>query len=79
MKPSDALSEVRKDLTEAFGEGLTARILFNARDTVGAPVIGLEKGKFIEIVRAVSADERVKGMWGDFGAKEKLKKWETLV
>ena len=79
MKPSEALTEVKNDLTTSFGDGLTARIIFNARDITKASIFGLDKNKYIELIKTIASDDRVKGMWGDFGAKEKYSKWEKLV
>ena len=73
-----ALDEIKKNLEESFGAGLAARILFSARDTVNAPIIGISREKFTDLAKAVCADERVQEMWGDFGAKERLSKWEKL-
>ncbi len=73
-----ALDEIKKNLEESFGAGLAARILFSARDNVNAPIIGITQEKFIDLAKAVCTDDRVKEMWGDFGAKERLSKWEKL-
>ncbi len=76
---SKAMDEVRRSLQESFGAGLAARILFSAMDAVNASIIGMTREKFIDLVRAVCCDARVKEMWGDFGVKEKLSRWERLV
>lgn len=73
------MDEVKRNLEESFGAGLAARILFSARDAVNAPIIGMTREKLLDLVRAVCADSRVKEMWGDFGVKEKLIRWEKLV
>jgi hypothetical protein len=80
MKPSEALNEVvKKQLEETFGAGLTARILFSAREIANAPIIGLTKEQYLALIRAICNDERVKNMWGEFGAKTRLSVWEKLV
>lgn len=79
MKPHEALEEVRKDLTVSFGEGLAARLLLMARATAGAPIVGLDKTKYVELLKTLCGDERVVGMLGEFGAREKQTHWEKLV
>jgi hypothetical protein len=74
-----AMDEVRKSLDESFGAGMAARILFSAMDAVNAPVIGLTREKLLDLANAICSDSRVKEMWGDFGVKEKLIRWEKLV
>lgn len=74
-----AMDEIKKSLEESFGAGMAARILFSARDAVKAPIIGITREKFLDLVRAVCADSRVKEMWGDFGVKERLSRWEKIV
>jgi len=73
-----AIDEIKRNLEESFGAGLAARILFSARDTVNAPIIGMTREKFLDLVRAICSDARVKEMWGDFGVKQKLMRWEKL-
>ena len=79
MKPHEALEEIRKDLAVSFGEGLAARIIISARSNAQAPVIGLDRAKYVEMVRMVCKDERVVGMLGELGVKDRKAKWETLV
>lgn len=79
MKPSEALNEIKKELTTVFGEGLSARILFTARDKSNAPIVGLNAEKYLALVDALCSDERIKDMWGDFAVKGKRSRWVTLV
>ncbi|MEK7705735.1 MAG: hypothetical protein AAB426_12305 [Myxococcota bacterium] len=76
MRAHQALSDVVKpQLEESFGAGLTARILFSARDVSAAPVVGLNRTHYSALVDAIAKDQRVTQMWGDFGTKTRLKSW----
>lgn len=79
MKPHEALDTILKDLSISFGDGLAARIIMSARSNVQAPVIGLDKVKYAEVVHTLCRDARVIGMLGELGVKEKLSHWEQLV
>ncbi len=72
------MDEVKKTLEDSFGAGMAARILLAAREAIDAPVI-LSKDKVIDLVRAICADDRVKQLWGDFGVRERLARWEKLL
>ena len=79
MKPHEALGEVLKDLSISFGDGLAARIVMSARNDTQAPIIGLDKAKYTELVQALCKDHRVVGMLGELGARERTTHWERLV
>ena len=80
MRPSDALNHiVSRQLVEAFGKGLGARIIFAARDASGAPVVGLNNEAYAALVEAIAKDDRVRQMWGDFGSRSRLSEWKRLV
>lgn len=74
-----AMDEIKRNLEESFGAGLAARILFSARDISNAPIIGMTRDKYLELLKALYSDNRVKEMWGEFGAREKLSRWEKLA
>jgi len=73
------MDEVKRSLEESFGAGLAARIIFSARDAANAPIIGMTREKALDLIRAVCADSRVREMWGDFGVRERLSRWEKLI
>lgn len=74
-----AMNEIKRSLEESFGAGLAARILFSARDAAKAPIIEITREKFLDLVRAICSDNKVKEMWGDFGVRERLSRWERLI
>lgn len=79
MDPFNALTEVKKDLVVSFGEGLSARIIFTARAAVGAELGTMDREKYLALIKSVGKDDRLQKLWGDFGVKDKLAKWEKLV
>ncbi len=80
MRPQEALNNVvKKELEETFGAGLAARIIFSAISATGAPIIDITKEKYLEVIEHICNDERVRGLWGDFGAQSKFTLWKELV
>ena len=79
MTPQEALEEILKDLSVSFGDGLAARIVMSARNNAQAPVTGLDKVKYAEVVQTLCRDPRVVGMLGELGARERTTYWEQLV
>lgn len=77
MTPQEALEEVRKDLTQAFGDALAARIMNAAGDRLPKEEIGAVV--YREVVSALCKDERVLGMFGELGVKDKQQRWEKLA
>jgi aminoglycoside/choline kinase family phosphotransferase len=76
MSTQEALDEVRKDLIAAFGETLAGRIMDAARCTQqGAP----DNAAFKAVVESLCRDERVLGMFGELGVRDKKNRWEKLV
>ena len=66
----NAVDEIRKSLEESFGPGLAARIIFSARAAANAQIIGMTRDNYIDLVKAICSDNRVKEMWGEFGGQE---------
>jgi hypothetical protein len=77
MTPQEALQEVRKDLTQAFGDALAARIMNAADDRPQKEEIGA--AAYRDVISALCKDERVMGMFGELGVKDKQQRWEKLV
>lgn len=79
MKPSEAMDEVKKELESLFGKGLMGVIIITARNKSKAPIVGMTKEQFDKLADEVCRDERVVGMLGGAGSKQKLVKWKKLV
>jgi hypothetical protein len=77
MNPLEALDEVRKDLTHAFGDALATRIMDAACNT--APREELNAASYRDLIASLCRDERVRGMFGELGVKDKQQRWEKLV
>lgn len=79
MKPHEALDKILKDLSDSFGDGLAARIIMSARSDAQAPVVGLDRVQYREVVHTLCRDARVIGMLGELTVREKQSLWEQLV
>ena len=80
MRPSDALNHVvSKELATFFGKGLTARIIFAARDASQAPIVGLDATAYKAIIDAIGQDDRVRELWGDHGVETRVQRWKQLA
>ena len=77
MTPREALNEVLKDLTQAFGDSLAARIVDSAQS--GSQEKELDAASYLNVIKALCKDERIQGMFGELGVKDKQKRWETLI
>ncbi len=80
MEPFEALENVvKKDLELVFGAGMTALILISARQKAGVPIIGMDTKDYLNMVKAICEDERVKKMWGEAGVQERYTKWISCL
>ncbi len=79
MEVSSAVQEVKKDLESTFGNTLAASIIAIARTKANAPLIGMTKQNFIDLVDAICGDNRVQSMLGAAGTRERSAKWKKLV
>lgn len=79
MDISSAVQEIKKDLESTFGNTLAASIIAIARTKANAPLIGMSKQNFSDLVDAICGDNRVQSMLGGAGAKERSTKWKKLV
>lgn len=79
MKPAEALEEIKKELETVFGKGLMGAIMLSARSKSKAPVLGLTKEQFDKFVDEICKDERVVGMLGAAGSRQKLIRWKKLA
>ena len=77
MTPQEALEEVRKDLTQAFGDALAARIMNAACDRLLKEEIGT--AAYRDVISSLCKDERVLGMFGELGVIDKQQRWEKLA
>lgn len=79
MEISAAVQEVKKELESTFGNTLAASIIAIARTKANAPLIGMSKQNFSDLIDAVCGDNRVQSMLGGPGAREKSGKWKNLI
>jgi len=77
MTPGEALDEVRKDLSQAFGDALSARILDAARTAAKAAEV--DTASYKNVIDWLCKDERVLGMFGELGVRDKQSRWGKLV
>ena len=74
-----AVQAVKKDLESTFGGTMATSIIAIARTKAKAPLIGMTKQNFIDIVDSICSDPKVKSMLGDAGARDKAAKWKRLA
>ena len=79
MDISGAVQEVKKDLESTFGNTLAASIIAIARTKANAPLIGMSKQNFCDLVDSICGDNRVQSMLGGAGSKERSSKWRKFV
>jgi hypothetical protein len=79
MSPDEVLAEVRKDLSLAFGEALADKILASAQSAARMPSEGFDASQVALLLETLGKDERVIGMLGEFGVKDRMKRWEQLL
>lgn len=79
MDVSGAVQEVKKELEATFGNTLAASIIAIARTKANAPLIGMTKQNFCDLVDAICGDNRVQSMLGGAGANERSGKWKKLA
>jgi len=79
MDISAAVQEVKKDLESTFGNTLAASIIAIARTKANAPLIGMSKQNFTDLIDAICGDNRVQSMLGAAGTRERSMKWKKLV
>ena len=78
MTPSEAMSEIKKELENVFGKGLTGIIMISARKVTNSPAI-MKREHYLALVQHLGMDERVVGMLGAAGAKQKSDNWKKLL
>ncbi|MEW6108789.1 MAG: hypothetical protein AB1632_06440 [Nitrospirota bacterium] len=71
--------KIKPELENVFGPALTSRIIITARAKANAPIVGMTKDDFERFIEAISADDRVQGMWGNAGTQERKKRWKEAV
>ena len=79
MDISGAVQVVKKELESTFGNTLAASIIALARTKANAPLIGMSKQNFCDLVDSVCGDNRVQSMLGASGARERSTKWKKLI
>ncbi len=79
MDVSNAVQEIKKDLESTFGNTLAASIIGIARTKAGAPLIGMNRQNFLDLIDAICADNRVQSMLGAAGSRERSVRWKKLV
>lgn len=79
MDVSTAVQSVKKELETTFGTTLTTSIVAIARTKANAPLIGMNKQNFLDLIDAICSDNRVQSMLGGAGTKEKSTRWKNFV
>lgn len=79
MKPAEALEEVKRELDSLFGKGLMGAIMVSARNKSKAPALGMTKEHFDKLIDEICKDDRVVGMLGAAGSRQKLVRWKKLA
>jgi hypothetical protein len=79
MSLDEALAEVRKDLSSAFGEALADKILASAQSAAQMPSKGFDAAQFTLLLETLGKDDRVIGMLGELGVKDRMKRWKKLL
>ena len=79
MTPNEALAEVRKDLSSAFGEALADKILASAQSAARTPADGFDASHFALLLEMLCKDDRMVGMLGELGVRDRMKRWEKLL
>lgn len=79
MNISEAIQTIKKDLESTFGVTLATSIIAISRTKANAPLIGMTKQNYLDLIIAICCDSRVPGMLGSAGANERLSKWKRLV
>lgn len=72
------MKDIKKELENLFGKRLTGSIMNNTWDKSDDPVTDMTKDQFLEAIEQLCTNERVVGMLGSAGAKQKLNKWKKL-
>ncbi len=70
---------VKTKLEDTFGKGIAMLIVANAFNAASTPIVGLDKGNYLQLIQAICCDTRVKNMWGDAGARAQQEEWAKLV
>jgi hypothetical protein len=72
-------SIIKPELENVFGPALTARIIMSSRARSNAPIVNMHKEEFERLIDAICEDERVSGMWGASGIRERKEKWKQAL
>ncbi|WP_366923974.1 hypothetical protein MFMK1_000912 [Metallumcola ferriviriculae] len=78
MTPSEAMGEIKRELENVFGKGLTGIIMISARKIANPSPI-MKKEHYLEMVQQICVDKRVVEMLGAAGAKQKSNNWKKLL
>lgn len=79
MDIAGSVQSVKKDLESTFGNTLTTSIIAIARTKANAPLIGMNKQNYCDLIDSVCGDSRVQSMLGSAATREKSTKWKKLV
>ncbi len=79
MDTGQAVQTIKKELESTFGVAIATTLLAMSRTKAKAPLIGMTKQDYLNLVGALCTDKKVEQMLGASGAKEKLRKWSALV
>ena len=79
MDVSEAVRTIKSELESTFGNTLAASIIAIARTKANAPLIGMTKQNYLDLIDAICGDNRVQSMLGAAGAKQKSTKWKSSV
>ena len=80
LLPFDVLNKViKQDLVDAFGFGMASLIMVDAKKNANAPATNMTEKDILNIIEAISTDERVKDMWGHMGVVDKSVRWKKAL
>jgi len=79
MTVNQAMDETKKEMEGLFGKGLVGIIMLNARNKSKAPIIGMTPSHYEQMLEQICSDERVVGMLGAAGSRQRLLKWKKLI
>ncbi|MBU7007767.1 hypothetical protein [Phosphitispora fastidiosa] len=79
MDASNAVRSIKSELESTFGNTMAASIIAIARTKANAPLIGMTKQNYLDLVDVICGDNRVQSMLGAAGAREKSTKWKSVI
>lgn len=78
MEHYKLMEGIKKELESLFGKKLTGSIMTHNGGKSDSSTTDLTKEQFLEVIGQICTDERIVGMLGSAGAKQKLDKWKKL-